>query len=188
MSNFPNNQRVHSHLIKQPSFKHSLMAALIISLGGTSLATWAGENQTASAVAPTTASAPFTREQLTPEQRAQRHAQHEQERTQRRTEAFQQADTNHDGKVSLEEWLAFKPLHRHDDERRNHPEHDGKHLTEWLQKVDANHDGQISLSEAQANAPRLAKHFNEIDTDHNGQISQDELHAAFQAAHPKSAS
>lgn len=192
MRYLPKNKITHSHLIKQPSFKHSLMAALVISLGGTSLATWAGDNQVPSPVTsnatPTMANAPKT---LTPANHAETSAQHEQERTQRRTEAFQYADTNKDGKVNLTEWLAFKPHHRgpedgqHPDRQEHHPEHGGKNLVEWLQKVDTNHDGQISKAEAESYAPRLAKHFAEIDTNHNGLISQDELKASHDARKAK---
>jgi len=188
------NPKIHSHLMKQPSFKHSLMAALVISLGGTSLATWAGENVTTTA-APLTTNTPATGIAKYCTDRAEFHAKHEQDKTQRRTEAFQQADTNKDGKVNLTEWLAFMPHHRGtadgqrtdrpNDRQENHPEqrsqHSGKNLVEWLQKVDTNHDGQISKAEAESYAPRLAKHFAEIDADHNGLISQDELKASHDA-------
>lgn len=101
MNHSPKNQIGHSHLIKQPSFKHTLMAALVISLGGTSLATWAGENVTTTATS-TTANAPAT---LTAAHCDGKYKQHQQDRTQRRTEAFQQADTNKDGFVNLTEYL-----------------------------------------------------------------------------------
>jgi hypothetical protein len=48
----------------------------------------------------------------------------------------------------------------------------------WWKKVDANGDGKISLAEAQANAPRLAEHFDQIDADHDGTITREELRAA----------
>lgn len=164
---------VHSHLIKQPSFKHSLMAALVISLGGTSLATWAGDNVTTTATQ-TSANAP------TPFSSANcygKYEQHQQNRTERRTEAFQQADSNKDGKVTLTEWLASKPHH--------HGKAGGKNSVEWLQKVDANKDGQVSKAEAESSAPRLAKHFAKIDANHNGLISQDELKASHDARKAK---
>ncbi len=191
MNHSHKKQMIHSHLIKQPSFKHSLMAALVISLGGTSLATWAGENGTNKAT-PTTANASAV---YNPANCNGTYEQDQQDRTQRRTEAFQQADTNKDGKVNLTEWLTFKPLHRGPDAGQrpdraehnveNHPDHGGKNLVEWLQKVDANHDGQISKAEAESYAPRLAKHFAEIDTDHNGLISQAELKASHDARKAK---
>ncbi len=138
------------------------------------VATWAGENQVASSARPTAVNAPAT---LNTTSCAGQYEQRQQDRVQRRTEAFQQADTNKDGKVNLTEWLAFKPHDRGsaDGQNRDRHEHDGNNLVEWLQKVDANHDGQISKAEAESFAPRIVKHFAEIDTDHNGLISLDEL-------------
>ncbi len=180
-------------------FKHSIIATLIISLGGISFASFAETTATqtvavASSAAPTTtASAPddhAARKARWEESRAKR----EQERTQRLTEMCQQADTNHDGKLSLAEWLAFKPPrpdHRPDGKEDPRDEHDrGEHpdvknLTEWLKKVDSNHDGQISKAEAESYAPRIAKHFDEIDSNHDGLISQDELKAFFDAKRAK---
>jgi Ca2+-binding EF-hand superfamily protein len=179
MSYSPKNNMFHSHLIKQPSFKHSLMAALVITLGGTSLATWAGETVT-TAVAPTTAKAPVA---VNAKDCANKFEQHPQDQTQRRTEIFQQADSNKDGKVNLTEWLAFQPQHRGFDNEQRRDDHSNgeKNLSTWLQKVDTNHDGQISKAEAESYAPRLAKHFAEIDSNHNGLISPDELKASQDA-------
>jgi len=121
-------------------------------------------------------------------------------RIEMRTEAFKKADTNHDGQLTLAEWLAFKPHHGgfwHHLWGRffGHEHHHGgddrgpwRDRGDWFKKIDTNGDGQISLSEAQANAPKIAQHFNEIDTDHNGQISQDELHAFFKNQHAKTSS
>lgn len=191
MSNSSKKPIIHSHLIKQPSFKNSLMVAIVISLGGTSLATWAGENMTTMATSTTTNTPAVMKQtdcngQFKPSPQA---------RTKRRTEAFQQADTNKDGKVNLTEWLAFKPQHRGPEDRpdanrsENHTEdrseHRTKNLVAWLQKVDANHDGLISKAEAESYAPRLAEHFAEIDTNHNGLISQDELKASQDARKAK---
>lgn len=181
MNHFQIKPIVHSHLIKQPSFKHSLMAALVISLGGTSLATWAGDNVT-TPTTQTSATAPFNSANC-----YGKDEQHKQKRTERRTEAFQQADVNKDGKVNLTEWLAFKPHHRGkaDGQNRDHHQRDGKNPIEWLQKIDANKDGQVSKAEAESSAPRLAKHFSKIDVNHNGLISQDELKASHDARKAK---
>lgn len=184
------------NLSQKKIFKHSVIATLIISLGGISLASFA-DTTTPTAAPTATASAPSADDHAARKARWEEfHAKREQERTQRRTEMFQQADTNHDGKVSLAEWLAFKPPRpdrQHDprgdrqkdgprDEQsgREHREH-SRDLTAWLQKVDANHDGKISPAEAESYAPWIAKHFAEIDTNHDGLISQDEL-KAFQDA------
>jgi Ca2+-binding EF-hand superfamily protein len=174
-------------------FKHTIIAALVISLGGISFASFA--DTVASAVTPTTtttstttiatttttSSAPSAEDHAARKARWEAYrAEHKQERTQRRTEMFQQADTNHDGKVSLAEWLAFKPHRHHDDDKERDQPH-ARNLDEWLKKVDVNHDGQISKAEAESYAPRIAKHFDEIDTDHNGLISSTELQQYFAA-------
>ncbi|WP_410209516.1 EF-hand domain-containing protein [Aquirhabdus sp.] len=217
MSTFISKQLSKKQLSKQPSFKHSLIAAVVIGCGGLSMASWADDSAASAAVAtaPASVAPAAAKPEFTAEQRKAWHEKHkaerEEQRTQRRTELFNLADTNKDGTVSLQEWLAFKPPrseHRFEGHRGGHgpdqgrpderPEHAGdqpppppeadrgaKHLAEWLQKVDANHDNQISLAEAQSNAPFIAKHFNEIDTDHNGLISQDELKAYHEAQKAK---
>jgi Ca2+-binding EF-hand superfamily protein len=55
-----------------------------------------------------------------------------------------------------------------------------KHMQEWLKKVDKDADGSISREEAQANAPRVAKHFDEIDANHDGKVTAEELKAHHQ--------
>jgi Ca2+-binding EF-hand superfamily protein len=183
MSYSPKKTIVHSHLIQQPSFKHSLIAALVISLGGTSLATWAGDNVTPMTTqSSATAPAPFNFANCDG-----KYEQHQQNRTERRTEAFQQADRNKDSKVTLTEWLAFKPHHhgKADGQNRDHHQRGGKNPVEWLLKVDANKDGQISKAEAESSAPRLAKHFAKIDANHNSLISPDELKASHDARKAK---
>lgn len=181
-------------------FKHAIIATLVISLGGVSFATFADTG--APTAAPTTVIAPAAESQAARKAHWEEfRAKHGQERTQRRTDMFQQADTNHDGQLSLEEWLAFKPHHHHSFWQRlafwhhwghdRHQHHDGgRHegFENRFKTLDADHDGSIRMSEAQAGAPEIAKHFNEIDTDHNGQISQDERHAYFKAQHEKSQS
>lgn len=81
---------------------------------------------------------------------------------------FDKVDTNKDGKVSRAELEAAGKQAHH------------ANAQEWWQKVDTDHDGSISRDEAAANAPRVAKNFNQLDTNGDGKITPDELKAAKQ--------
>lgn len=82
---------------------------------------------------------------------------------------FDQLDTNKDGQISADE---FKAGH-----------HKAKHMRGA--KVDVDKDGFITRAEADANAPRLARHFDEIDTNKDGKISREEMQAAKVKMHKK---
>jgi len=56
---------------------------------------------------------------------------------------------------------------------------------EWFKKVDTDGDGSISRQEAEAKAPRLAKHFDQIDADHDSKITREELRAARKEMHER---
>lgn|GEM_PF-3287323 len=163
---------------KQPRLTHTLLAAVMISVLNVS-AVWA--DQPVPAASSAAADQGLTREQ--------RHAQHEQERIAHRTAMFNEADTSHDGKLTLQEWLAFKPKRPHDRDGRVDQAPDQaerqRHAEEWFKRVDSNHDGKISLDEAKAGAPRLAKHFDEIDTAHKGYVTPEQLKAFFEAKKAK---
>jgi Ca2+-binding EF-hand superfamily protein len=78
---------------------------------------------------------------------------------------FNQLDTNKDGKLSFDEFVAIATV------RPNQtPE-------QILQKLDTNHDGKVSPAEAKA--PELGA-FNNIDTNHDGVLSPAEINAARQ--------
>lgn len=81
---------------------------------------------------------------------------------------FDAIDTNHDGQLSKDELKAFFQAKRQ------------QMAAAWFKKVDTDGDGRISKAEAQANAPRLAKHFDQIDTNGDGFITPDELAAAHE--------
>jgi len=118
-----------------------------------------------------------------------------------RTAMFDQLDTNHDGSISRQEFMATRPQIR--EERKivirdgdapgtlEAPGAPGEHRmmmrmhgmggrmgmsgfgAHLLQMADANHDSRVSLQEAQAAA--LA-HFDRADLNHDGKITPDERH------------
>lgn len=104
-------------------------------------------------------------------------------------ELFAQADTNHDGVVSRQEFLAARAARFHKLDRN----HDG-YLTDadiprfmrnnagamqkfhaLLQMADTNHDGKVSREEFMAVGNRM---FDLIDTNHDNVIDQAEMQQA----------
>jgi hypothetical protein len=75
---------------------------------------------------------------------------------------FDAIDSNKDGFVTADEMKAAR----------------AKTATVMFKRIDADNDGRISNAEADANAPRLAKHFAMVDTNKDSYVSQDELVAA----------
>jgi hypothetical protein len=55
----------------------------------------------------------------------------------------------------------------------------------WWKKNDADGDGAVSRAEAEKNAPRLAKNFDQIDANSDGKITPEEMQAARKAAHER---
>jgi len=114
-----------------------------------------------------------------------------------RGQIFDQLDTNHDGNISRQEFMAHRPQVR--EERvivmRDGPQgaagapvpplegHPGMmrmhmHMAgmgrlggQLFEMADANHDGRVSLAEAQAAA--LA-HFDKVDLNHDGKLTPEE--------------
>jgi Ca2+-binding EF-hand superfamily protein len=115
-------------------------------------------------------------------------AAHEGQGPGRMLERLRQADTNHDGMISRDEAAALPMISKHFDEIDAN--HDGQITTEELRafhqrmrgehwkRIDTDGDGRISRAEAQANAPRLAEHFDELDANKDGYLTPDELAAA----------
>jgi Ca2+-binding EF-hand superfamily protein len=85
----------------------------------------------------------------------------------RLAERFDQVDANHDGFLTPDELKAA-----HQAMRQAH-----------FARIDTDGDGRISRAEAQANAPRLAEHFDQVDANHDGFVTKDELRAAFASHH-----
>lgn len=103
-------------------------------------------------------------------------------------ERLKAADTNGDGMISREEAAALPALAKHFDEidANGDGQITSKELRAYRQKaraaywkkIDTDGDGRISRAEAQANAPRLAQHFDELDANKDGFLTPDELRAA----------
>lgn len=81
---------------------------------------------------------------------------------QRRLAQMMRADTDHDGRISLQEWTASRPQGRGDPERQ-------------FARMDANHDRYLTPDEINA---LLAARFARLDANHDGVLSRDELAAA----------
>jgi Ca2+-binding EF-hand superfamily protein len=96
------------------------------------------------------------------------------------------ADTNHDGKISRDEFLAARSA-QFDRLDRNHdgyvdasdtsslPERAQRVVRMMMQSADGNGDGRISREEFNA---MPAPMFDRMDTDHDGQLDADEVAAA----------
>ncbi len=98
-------------------------------------------------------------------------------------EIFDEADTNHDGKLTLDELkaLAQKMTERMKGEMRENmrntrgelgPRDGGEGF--MLRHMDQNHDGKIQREEAKG---PIERNFDEIDTNHDGVLDKEELQA-----------
>ena len=85
-------------------------------------------------------------------------------RTQRLRAEFTQLDTNKDGKLSFDEFIAAAPPFK----PRETP-------AQIIQQIDANKDGKISAAEFRAN--QMAP-FNKLDLNHDGVLTPEEAQKA----------
>lgn len=99
------------------------------------------------------------------------------------TAHFQQADSNKDGKLSLDEFKAMKHQHhaehaeRRDERREDRRERMVENMQEKFSKADTNRDGLISKAEAQREMPRVFAKFDALDSNKDGQLSKVEITA-----------
>jgi len=85
-------------------------------------------------------------------------------RNQRMREEFNKLDTNKDGKLSFDEFMAAAP-----------PVRAAQTPDQIIQALDKNHDGKISADEFRA--PEIAR-FLKVDANHDGIVTPDEVKAA----------
>jgi hypothetical protein len=105
----------------------------------------------------------LSRPELAAEQ--QRELNQAKERLQQQLQVrFKQLDTNKDGQLSVQEFVAAAP-----------PIRAAETADQMLQTLDSNHDGKISAEEFRA--PQLAK-FSRLDANHDGTVTPAEMQAA----------
>lgn len=75
---------------------------------------------------------------------------------------FDTIDTNKDGFITTDEMKVAR----------------AKAVAVMFKRLDTDNDGRVSKAEADAKAPRLAKHFTTVDANKDGFVSKDELAAA----------
>ena len=85
---------------------------------------------------------------------------------------FDSIDTNKDGQLSRGELSAWKKAHKGERQAK---------AAERFKHADTDGDGAISRAEAEKQAPRLAKKFDQIDGNKDGKLTQDELRAYREA-------
>lgn len=116
---------------------------------------------------------------------------------------FAQADSNHDGKLSQDEWQHMREQGLAAQFRRMDLDHDGsltaqeigqahrqrqlmraahRHqrmaMREKLRALDLDHDHALSRAEIGERMPWLARNFDRIDQNHDGKVTRDEMRAA----------
>jgi hypothetical protein len=111
--------------------------------------------------------------------------------------AFEERDSNHDGRLSQSEWQAaqlhkanerFRQMDANRDgslsreelqqaarERRQHRRGEG--MRDKLRALDTDGDHQLSRAELQGRMPRLEENFARLDADADGKLSREEMRA-----------
>jgi Ca2+-binding EF-hand superfamily protein len=118
-------------------------------------------------------------------------------RSERAEAAFNETDSNHDGRLSQSEWQAAQlrkssekfqkldldrdgKLSREEMESARASHHGGRGgaMREHLRALDTDGDEQLSRAEIGTQAPRLAQDFDRIDANADGKLSREEMRAA----------
>ena len=98
-------------------------------------------------------------------------------------ERFDRMDGDHDGGVSLAE---MRQAHQHrGDMRRHRGEHwqGMRQMHEKLQSLDSNHDQALSKQELGNSFPKLTENFDRLDGNHDGKLTREEMHAMHRMHH-----
>ena len=101
-------------------------------------------------------------------------AEFERARTQRLAEQFQKMDANRDGSLTRDEI-------RQGHEMRSARRHEMMAMRDKLRALDANGDHELSRAELGDKAPKLAEHFEDFDLNRDGRLSRDEIRAGREA-------
>jgi len=92
----------------------------------------------------------------------------------RLSERFNKLDANHDGGVSMEE---MHQAHERGREMRGERREHRQAMREKLQSLDSNHDGALTREEIGDAMPKLAENFDRLDVNHDGKLTREEMHA-----------
>ncbi|VVE90169.1 EF-hand domain-containing protein [Pandoraea bronchicola] len=84
--------------------------------------------------------------------------------------SFDAIDTNHDGKIDRNEWMAYQ---------RSQLEARRATFERYFKAADKDGDGYLSRDEVAAAEPFLHQHFDEIDVNRDGKLSPAEIRAYF---------
>jgi Ca2+-binding EF-hand superfamily protein len=98
----------------------------------------------------------------------------------RLSERFNKLDANHDGGVSMEE---MRQAHERGREMRGQRRERWRGMREKLQSLDSNHDQALTREEIGDAMPKLTENFDKIDANHDGKLTRDEMHAMHRMHH-----
>jgi Ca2+-binding EF-hand superfamily protein len=98
----------------------------------------------------------------------------------RLSERFNKLDLNHDGGVSMEE---MRQAHQQRREMRGERREHWQGMREKLQSLDSNHDQALTRAEIGDAMPKLTENFDKIDANHDGKLTRDEMRAMHRMHH-----